>query len=163
MTSVDTVPQRRFVSRLSSGGPRQLAVTTKVPEPPAFFDQGLRLIYAFKHSEALRAFKEAARLDPGNAMAHLGWALVLGPNLDLPMQLDVAVQTYRGNAWGAVETSMSQPVACCDQYGVGCSIASSSLSSTRMPKSSRNSLSERDMNSSGTYQGHFFFTSLAFL
>ena len=75
-------------------GDHHFPVTTQIPESQVFFDQGLRLTYAFNHSEALRAFKEAARLDPDNAMAYWGWALVLGPNLNLPMVPDVAPQAY---------------------------------------------------------------------
>ena len=81
--------------KLEGLGDYHLPVTTQNPESQAFFDQGLRLTYAFNHSEALRAFKEAARLDPNNAMAYWGWALVLGPNLNLPMIPDVAPQAYR--------------------------------------------------------------------
>ena len=80
--------------KLTGLGSLHFAVSTPVPESQAFFDQGLRLTYAFNHSEALRAFKEAARLDPNNAMAYWGWGLVLGPNLNLPMQLDVAKQAH---------------------------------------------------------------------
>ncbi len=75
-------------------GDYHVEVTTNVPESQAFFDQGLRLTYGFNHSEALRAFKEAARLDPGNAMAYWGWALVLGPNLNLPMMPYVVEQAH---------------------------------------------------------------------
>lgn len=60
-------------------------VTTSSPQSQQFFDQGLRLAYAFNHSEAIRAFKEAARLDPNNAMAWWGVAYAFGPNLNLPM------------------------------------------------------------------------------
>lgn len=76
-------------------GDHHFPITTQVPESQIFFDQGLRLTYAFNHSEALRAFKEAARLDPGNAMAYWGWALVLGPNLNLPMVPAVAPRAHR--------------------------------------------------------------------
>jgi tetratricopeptide (TPR) repeat protein len=76
-------------------GNYHFSVTTQSPESQRFFDQGLRLTYAFNHSEALRAFKEAARLDPRNAMAYWGWALVLGPNLNLPMVPEVAPQAYQ--------------------------------------------------------------------
>jgi tetratricopeptide (TPR) repeat protein len=76
-------------------GDHHFPVTTQNPESQRFFDQGLRLTYAFNHSEALRSFKEAARLDPQNAMAYWGWALVLGPNLNLPMIPEVASQAYR--------------------------------------------------------------------
>jgi tetratricopeptide (TPR) repeat protein len=76
-------------------GDHHFPVTTNSESSQRFFDQGLRLTYAFNHSEALRAFKEAARLDPQNAMAYWGWALVLGPNLNLPMIPAVAPQAYR--------------------------------------------------------------------
>jgi tetratricopeptide (TPR) repeat protein len=62
-----------------------MAVTTENVRAQAFFDQGLRLLYAFNHDEARRAFREAARLDPGLAMAHWGIALTLSPNLNAPM------------------------------------------------------------------------------
>ena len=60
-------------------------ITTKVPPAQRYFDQGLRLVYAFNHDEALRAFKEAARLDPQCAMAQWGIGLALGPNYNLPL------------------------------------------------------------------------------
>src|SRR5262249_6018314 len=40
-------------------------VSTKNAEAQKFFNQGLRLIYAFNHDEALRSFRKAAELDPG--------------------------------------------------------------------------------------------------
>ena len=69
-------------------------VSTRSERAQFFFDQGLRLTYAFNHQEALRSFKEAARLDPDCAMAYWGWALVLGPNLNLPMSAAAAAQAY---------------------------------------------------------------------
>ncbi len=69
-------------------------VTTTSERAQLFFDQGLKLTFAFNHKEALRAFKEAARLDPDCAMAYWGWALVLGPNLNLPMRPEVVGQAY---------------------------------------------------------------------
>lgn len=39
----------------------------------------------FNHAEAGRAFAEAARLDPSLAIAYWGQALVLGPNINAPM------------------------------------------------------------------------------
>ena len=85
----------QIAPKLEGLGNYHLPVTTQNPESQAFFDQGLRLTYAFNHSEALRSFKEAVRLDPNNAMAYWGWALVLGPNLNLPMIPDVAPQAFR--------------------------------------------------------------------
>lgn len=69
-------------------------VSTRSERAQYFFDQGLKLTYAFNHQEALRSFKEAARLDPDCAMAYWGWALVLGPNLNLPMSAEAASQAY---------------------------------------------------------------------
>ncbi len=90
--------------KLEGLGDYHFEVTTDSPESQAYFDQGLRLTYGFNHSEALRAFKEAARLDPENAMAYWGWALVLGPNLNLPMMPYVVEQAYEA-AQKAVELS----------------------------------------------------------
>jgi tetratricopeptide (TPR) repeat protein len=84
-------------------GEHHHAVTTKSERAQLFFDQGLRLTYGFNHQEALRAFKEAARLDPDCAMAYWGWALALGPNLNLPMRPEVVGQAYE-----AVELAMSR-------------------------------------------------------
>lgn len=61
------------------------AVTTSNPEAQKYFDQGLRLVFAFNHNEAIRAFKEAARLDSTCAMAYWGVALAMGPNINVPM------------------------------------------------------------------------------
>ena len=83
-------------------GDESISITTSNPESQQFFNQGLRLTYGFNHSEALRAFKESARLDLENPMAYWGWALVLGPNLNLPMQDEVKAQAYE-----AMQTALS--------------------------------------------------------
>jgi tetratricopeptide (TPR) repeat protein len=54
----------------------------------AFFDQGLKLSYAFNHAEGHRSFMEAARLDPTTAMAYWGQAFALGPNINDPQPDD---------------------------------------------------------------------------
>jgi tetratricopeptide (TPR) repeat protein len=51
----------------------------------AWFDQGVRLSFAFNHAEAQRAFREAQKLDPKCALCFWGEALVLGPNINVPM------------------------------------------------------------------------------
>jgi len=58
-------------------------VTTRSPEAQQYFNQGLRLIFAFNHDEAVRAFRAAESLDPDCAMAQWGIALALGPNYNL--------------------------------------------------------------------------------
>nr|MBA2351093.1 hypothetical protein [Burkholderiales bacterium] len=60
-------------------------ITTRDPRAQQFFDQGLRLTFAFNHEEARRAFRKAQRLDPDCAMCYWGEALVLGPNINAPM------------------------------------------------------------------------------
>ena len=80
--------------RLEGLGNHHIKVTTDSEDSQYFFDQGYRLTLGFNHSEALRAFKESARLDPNNAMAYWGIALVLGPNLNLPMQPEVVEQAF---------------------------------------------------------------------
>lgn len=70
---------------LSGLGTLHHPVSTTNPDAQRFFDQGLRLLYGFNHPESLRAFKEAARLDPTLAMAHWGQAMALSPNLNAPM------------------------------------------------------------------------------
>lgn len=60
-------------------------VSTRSAEAQQFFDQGLRLVYAFNHDEAARAFHRAAELDPKLAMAWWGVALAVGPNYNLPV------------------------------------------------------------------------------
>jgi tetratricopeptide (TPR) repeat protein len=55
-------------------------VTTGSAEAQRYFDQGLRLIWAFNHDEATRAFQAATRIDPDCAMAWWGIALAAGPN-----------------------------------------------------------------------------------
>ncbi|UWZ82640.1 tetratricopeptide repeat protein [Occallatibacter riparius] len=60
-------------------------VSTTNAEAQQFFDQGLRLVYAFNHDEAARAFHRAAELDPKMAMAWWGVALAVGPNYNLPV------------------------------------------------------------------------------
>lgn len=45
-------------------------VSTKNPEAQRFFDQGLTLVFAFNHDEAIRSFRRAAELDTKLAMAY---------------------------------------------------------------------------------------------
>src|SRR6188768_3344457 len=48
------------------------AVTTSSAEAQKYFDQGLRLLFAFNLDEAQAAFAEAGRLDPACAMCLWG-------------------------------------------------------------------------------------------
>ena len=63
-------------------------VSTSTPEAQKFFDQGMRLIYAFNHQEAAGSFERAAELDPKMAMAYWGLAEAVGPNYNDPADSD---------------------------------------------------------------------------
>ena len=70
-------------------------VSTKNPDAQQFFDQGLRLIYAFNHDEAARSFQHAAELDPKLAMAYWGVAEAVGPNYNDPASEDRFKQAHQ--------------------------------------------------------------------
>jgi tetratricopeptide (TPR) repeat protein len=69
-------------------------ITTSNAAAQTYFDQGLRLTYAFNHAEAQRAFRKAQKLDPDCAMCFWGEALVLGPNINLPMQDEAVAPAF---------------------------------------------------------------------
>lgn len=71
-------------------GTYHVPITTSSPEAQKYFDQGFTLSYAFNHAEGIRAFREAARLDPSCAMCHWGIAFALGPNINAPITEDAA-------------------------------------------------------------------------
>ena len=77
-------------------------ITTSVPLAQRYFDQGLILTSGFNHAEAARSFREAARLDPSCAMCFWGEALVLGPNINAPMDPSVVPQAY-----GAIQKALA--------------------------------------------------------
>ena len=79
-------PTGQLAPRLQNLGAHTFPVTTASEAAQAFVDQGLNLSYGFNHAESGRAFREAARLDPECAMAYWGQALVLGPNINAPME-----------------------------------------------------------------------------
>lgn len=70
--------------RFDNLGSYSRSVTTASPEAQAYFDQGLRLIYAFNHDEAVRAFARAVELDPSCALCYWGAGEALGPNYNMP-------------------------------------------------------------------------------
>jgi tetratricopeptide (TPR) repeat protein len=60
-------------------------VTTASPAAQQYFDQGLRLSYAFNHDEAIAAYTAATREDSTCAMCWWGIAYAMGPNINAPM------------------------------------------------------------------------------
>ena len=67
-------------------------------EAGKYFDQGMRLMWAFNHDESTRSFAQAAALDPACAICYWGVALTVGPNYNLPMMEDVRARV----AWEAL-------------------------------------------------------------
>ena len=80
--------EQRPVTVMSGLGDWHHPVSTKNKQAQEFFDQGLRLIYAFNHDEAARSFHKAAELDPSLAMAFWGIAEAVGPNYNDPASDD---------------------------------------------------------------------------
>jgi tetratricopeptide (TPR) repeat protein len=82
-------------------------ITTDSEQAQRYFDQGLRLTYAFNHAEAYRAFKQAQALDPDCAMCFWGEAFVLGANINAAMEASamqpafVAMTNAKARAAGA--------------------------------------------------------------
>jgi tetratricopeptide (TPR) repeat protein len=87
-------PKGELAPRLQNLGSHTFPVSTKDEDAQRFINQGLNLAYGFNHAEARRAFREAARLDPGLAMAYWGQALVLGPNINAMMESSEEPHAY---------------------------------------------------------------------
>lgn len=85
-------------------------IGSSVPLAQRYFDQGLRLAYGFNHEAAGRAFAEAARLDPACAMCVWGQALVLGPNINLPMDPAAAKDAHALAARANTLIAAARPV-----------------------------------------------------
>lgn len=81
------------------------AVTSDVPLAQAYFDQGLRFVYAFNHDEAVRSFQTAQQLDPDCALCAWGEAYALGPNINAAMAPDAVEQ-----AMAAVKRAQAKAV-----------------------------------------------------
>jgi tetratricopeptide (TPR) repeat protein len=101
-------------------------ITTRNRLAQQYFDQGLRLVYAFNHEEAIRSFEEAARLDPKAAMPHWGTALALGPNINAPMDRDQERRAYEAVQKAKARASQASPreLAYIDALALRYSIAS---------------------------------------
>jgi tetratricopeptide (TPR) repeat protein len=86
--SMPNPPTPNKATLMSGLGDLHHPVSTTNPEAQKFFDQGMRLIYAFNHQEAAGSFERAAELDPKMAMAYWGLAEAVGPNYNDPADPD---------------------------------------------------------------------------
>jgi len=89
-----TQAKAKAATLMSGYGNWHHPVSTKNAQAQAFFDQGLRQIYAFNHDEATRSFQRAAELDPKLAMAYWGVAESVGPNYNDPASEDRFVKAH---------------------------------------------------------------------
>jgi tetratricopeptide (TPR) repeat protein len=85
-------------------GKHRRKVTTSSPSAQRFFDQGLAFLFAFNHDEAIRAFTEAARLDPKCAMAWWGIAIANGPHINNPVVEEARAKA----AWNAFQKAKAR-------------------------------------------------------
>lgn len=105
LSGIDTTKQ--IAPLFENLGDLTFKITTKKPEAQIFFDQGLRLTYAFNHAEAHRSFMEASRLDPTSAMAYWGQAYALGPNINDWLPDDERKKQYNEALAKAVQLASS--------------------------------------------------------
>lgn len=96
----DTTGQAKLLSGL---GNLNYKITTSSQRTQEFFNQGIRLVYAFNHWEAIQAFREATKADPNCAMAYWGLALAYGPNLN-----DVAPVDREKIAFESIQKAISK-------------------------------------------------------
>lgn len=75
---------------------------TASPEAQKFFDQGVKLTFGFNHAEAIRSFRQAARIDLNCAMCWWGVAFSLGSNINMPMPDDAVIP-----AWLALQNAQA--------------------------------------------------------
>lgn len=116
-----TVAQWARGARLFDGlGSFHRGVTTTSALAQQYFDQGMRLLWAFNHDEATRSFAKAAELDPACAACYWGVALTVGPNYNVLVLDEVragvareALQQARANAAhaSAVEQALISALA----------------------------------------------------
>lgn len=86
-------------------GPHHYSVNAS-PAAQRYFDQGLKLFWAFNHAEAIRSFREGERLDSTCAMCSFGIALAYGPNINAPMTraaADSALAASNRARWRATD------------------------------------------------------------
>jgi tetratricopeptide (TPR) repeat protein len=92
-------------------GDTHRVITTSSAEAQAYFDQGIRLIWAFNHDEATRSFAKAAELDSNCASCFWGVALTVGPNYNLPfLSAERAKIAFQALQLAQVNASHTAPI-----------------------------------------------------
>jgi tetratricopeptide (TPR) repeat protein len=88
--------------RFDTLGALHRPISSTNADAQAWFDQGLRMAYGFNHQAAGQAFAEAVKADPECAICWWGQALVLGPNINVPMVPEAAAP-----AWDAAQKALA--------------------------------------------------------
>ncbi|MEK6674172.1 MAG: hypothetical protein AABZ47_00790 [Planctomycetota bacterium] len=101
--SVRLAPGHSKVPFFKGLGKHHRPVSTTSPQAQRYFDQGLLFTFAFNHDEAIRSYKEAARLDPNCAMAWWGVALCNGPHINNPAMSEAKSQA----AWESLQKALA--------------------------------------------------------
>ncbi|MDO6838649.1 tetratricopeptide repeat protein [Paraglaciecola chathamensis] len=103
-TSETNAPQPRLeknlfdgqiAPRLSGMGEHGFYLSNGNERAQAFFNQAIALTYGFNHLEARRSFEQVALLAPQSALAYWGQALVLGPNINGPMESSAVQPAFK--------------------------------------------------------------------
>jgi tetratricopeptide (TPR) repeat protein len=105
-------------------GSHHHSVSTASADAQKFFDQGLTLVYAFNHPEAVRSFERAAQFDPRMTMAYWGIALALGSNINSEIDSErekaayEAIQKARARAATGPEQERLYVAALAKRYSI---------------------------------------------
>lgn len=75
----DPIASMVMVDGFGTGG---FQIDTTNPQAQEWFNHGVKLRWAFEHSESVRAFRKAQLLDPSCSMCVWGEAWAIGPNLN---------------------------------------------------------------------------------
>jgi len=75
----------KFITVLPGWGNYSYAISTKNDSAQFYFNQGLSMYYSYHWPEANASFREAARFDPGSAIAYWGQALAMGPGYNFSL------------------------------------------------------------------------------
>ena len=85
-------------------------ITTRSPEAQRYFDQGLRLLYAFNLEEAQRSFEQATKLDPRCASCFWGVGMSLGPHINMAALPDRTRAAHAATGKAAALAAKATPV-----------------------------------------------------
>ncbi len=91
-------------------GSHSNTITVSDPASQDYFNQGLRLLYAFNHTESARAFAEGEWIDSTCAMCAWGIALALSPNIN-----DPADSARMAGAYQAIQRAVQRMGAVSDR------------------------------------------------